>query len=66
MPLDFKIFVSSFVLFVSFVVGYHAGQISTDVDTSIVRLDTSNAVFRFISSLSVTRSLADGLEPNNE
>ena len=37
-----------FVLFVSFVVVDPAGRISTEVDTSIVRLDTSTAVFKII------------------
>jgi len=31
-----------------FVVGYPAGRIATDVDTSIARLDTSIAVLRII------------------
>ena len=46
-PLDFKMIFSCFVLFVSFVVRYPAGRIPTDVNSSIVRLDTSSAVFRF-------------------
>ena len=41
----------NFVLFVSFVVVDTAGRISTEVDTSIVRLDTSTAVFRIIGEL---------------
>jgi hypothetical protein len=46
-PSGFKNIFSSFVLFVPFVVGYPAGRIVTDVDTSIARLDPSIAVFRF-------------------
>jgi len=51
-PSDFKIIFSCFVLFVSFVVGYPADQISTGVDASIVRLNTSTAVFRLNQSMS--------------
>ena len=56
-PSGFKKIVSSFVLFVPFVVGYPAGRIATDVDTSIARLDTSIAVFRMIDREAVRQSI---------
>jgi Na+-translocating ferredoxin:NAD+ oxidoreductase RnfD subunit len=54
---------SCFVLFVSFVVGYPVGQISTGVDASMVRLNTSTAVSR-IKGNEVTTPAAEAKREN--